>query len=70
MDMSSHSEWKNQYTLSSIVETEYIHPEKMKYHDWTGGDAEKGKWFFKTIGTGTTSLVVSLFDSPNKGVTS
>jgi hypothetical protein len=31
----------------------------MKYHDWTGGDAEKGKWFFKTIGTGTTSLVVS-----------
>ena len=41
------------------TETEYIHPEKMKYPEWTGGDAEKGKWFFKTIGAGTTTLEVS-----------
>jgi hypothetical protein len=40
------------------TETEYIHPEKMKYPEWTGGDAEKGKWFFKTAGTGKTSLAV------------
>ena len=40
------------------TETEYIHPEKMKYHDWTGGDAEKGLWFFETVGTGKTSLIV------------
>ncbi len=40
------------------TETEYIHPEKMKYPEWTGGDAEKGKWFFKTVGTGKTSLAV------------
>ncbi|MFW9788285.1 MAG: hypothetical protein ACFFE2_10545 [Candidatus Thorarchaeota archaeon] len=41
------------------TETEYIHPEKMKYHDWTGGDAEKGLWFFQTVGTGKTTLAVS-----------
>ncbi|MHA1963305.1 MAG: hypothetical protein ACW97G_01855 [Candidatus Thorarchaeota archaeon] len=53
-------EIKDESVLTHLrTETEYIHPEKMKYHDWTGGDAEKGKWFFKTIGTGTTSLVVS-----------
>ena len=41
------------------TETEYIHPEKMKYPEWTGGDAEKGKWFFKTVGKGKSTLVVS-----------
>jgi hypothetical protein len=41
------------------TETEYIHPEKMKYPEWTGGDAEKGTWFFKTVDTGTTTLAVS-----------
>jgi len=41
------------------TETEYIHPEKMKYPEWTGGDAEKGKWYFKTVGTGKTTLAVN-----------
>ena len=41
------------------TETEYLHPEKMKYPEWTGGDAEKGTWFFDTVGTGTTTLAVS-----------
>jgi hypothetical protein len=41
------------------TETEYIHPEKMKYPGWTGGDAEKGMWFFKTIKTGKTTLTFS-----------
>ncbi|MFX1559478.1 MAG: hypothetical protein ACFFBL_02710 [Promethearchaeota archaeon] len=41
------------------TETEYLHPEKMKYHDWTGGDAERGLWFFRTIGIGKASLTVS-----------
>lgn len=41
------------------TETEYLHPEKMKYHDWTGGDAERGIWFFETVGTGKTTLTVS-----------
>lgn len=40
------------------TETEYIHPEKMKYPDWIGGDAEKGRWFFKTAASGTTTLAV------------
>ena len=40
------------------TETEYIHPEKMKYPEWTGGDAERGKWFFKAIGKGKTTLAV------------
>jgi hypothetical protein len=41
------------------TETQYLHPEKMKYPGWTGGDAEKGTWFFETVGTGTTTLTVS-----------
>jgi hypothetical protein len=49
----------NDSILSHLrTETEYIHPEKMKYPGWTGGDAEKGTWFFKTVGTGTTTLAV------------
>lgn len=41
------------------TETKYLHPEKMKYPGWTGGDAEKGTWYFETVGTGTTTLGVS-----------
>lgn len=41
------------------TETEYLHPEKMKYPGWTGGDAEKGTWYFETVGTGATTLAVS-----------
>jgi hypothetical protein len=41
------------------TETEYLYPEKMKYPGWTGGDAEKGAWFFKGVGAGNTTLAVS-----------
>lgn len=41
------------------TETEYLHPEKMKYPGWTSGDAEKGTWFFETVAVGTTTLTVS-----------
>jgi len=43
------------------TETEYLHPEQMKYPGWTGGDAEKGRWYFKTRGIGTTILTVKKF---------
>jgi hypothetical protein len=43
------------------TETEYLHPEKMKYPGWTGGDAEKGTWFFGTVGIGITTLTVRKF---------
>ena len=39
-------------------ETEYIHIEKMKKPEWTGGDAERGKWFFKALRPGTARLSV------------
>ena len=39
-------------------ETEYIHIEKMKKPEWTGGDAERGKWFFKACRSGTSRLTV------------
>ena len=41
-------------------ETEYIHIEKMKKPEWTGGDAERGKWFFKARRLGTTRLTVRI----------
>ena len=41
------------------TETEYIHPEKMKYPEWTGGDAERGTWFFEVAETGKTTLTIS-----------
>ncbi len=41
-------------------ETEYIHIEKMKKPEWTGGDAERGKWFFKACRPGTTRLTVRI----------
>ncbi|MFW9868533.1 MAG: hypothetical protein ACFFEL_02800 [Candidatus Thorarchaeota archaeon] len=40
------------------TETEYIHIEKMKKPEWTGGDAERGKWFFKALRLGSTRLTV------------
>ncbi len=42
------------------TETEYIHIEKMKKPEWTGGDAEKGKWFFKALRPGSTRLTVRI----------
>ena len=41
------------------TETEYIHPERMKYPGWTGGDAEKGLWFFEAVETGKTTLSIN-----------
>ena len=41
-------------------ETEYIHIEKMKKPEWTGGDAERGKWFFKALRPGTARLTVRI----------
>lgn len=41
------------------TETEYLHPERMK-PGWTGGDAERGKWFFKAQKKGTTYLTVRI----------
>ncbi|MBN2230370.1 MAG: hypothetical protein JW779_12345 [Candidatus Thorarchaeota archaeon] len=40
------------------TETEYLHPEHMKKPGWTGGDAERGKWFFKAIKKGRTTIVI------------
>ncbi len=40
--------------------TEYLHPEHMKKPGWTGGDAERGKWFFKAITPGTTKFTVRI----------
>lgn len=39
-------------------ETEYINIEKMKKPEWTSGDAERGKWFFRAIRPGTARLTV------------
>jgi hypothetical protein len=49
-------------TDSSVIshertETEYLHPERMK-EGWTGGDAERGRWFFRVNAPGTTSLII------------
>ena len=42
------------------TETVYLHPEHMKKPGWTGGDAERGKWFFKAINSGATKLTVRI----------
>ncbi|MFW9767271.1 MAG: hypothetical protein ACFFF9_13475 [Candidatus Thorarchaeota archaeon] len=42
------------------TETEYIHIEKMKKPEWTGGDAERGIWFFKALRPGSTRLTVRI----------
>lgn len=41
------------------TEVEYLHPEHMKKPGWTGGDAERGKWFFKTLKAGGTTLRIN-----------
>ena len=41
------------------TETEYIHPERMK-PGWTGGDAERGFWFFKASKLGVTTITVRI----------
>jgi hypothetical protein len=40
--------------------TEYVHPEHMKKPGWTGGDAERGKWFFKALKQGGTTLKINI----------
>jgi len=42
------------------TETEYLHPENMKKPGWTGGDAERGKWFFKALKAGGTTLRINV----------
>jgi len=42
------------------TETEYLHPEHMKKPGWTGGDAERGKWFFKALKAGGTTLTIKI----------
>jgi len=42
------------------TETEYIHIEKMKKPEWTGGDAERGKWYFRALRPGSTKLTVRI----------
>jgi len=36
---------------------EYVHPENMK-PGWTGGDLQKGQWFFRADKSGTTSILI------------
>jgi len=42
------------------TEAEYLHPEHMKKPGWTGGDAERVKWFFKALERGTTTLTINI----------
>ncbi|MGY5879235.1 MAG: hypothetical protein RTV31_03245 [Candidatus Thorarchaeota archaeon] len=42
------------------TETEYLHPEHMKKPGWTGGDAERGKWSFKAMKAGGTTLKINI----------
>ncbi len=42
------------------TETEYLHPEHMKKPGWTGGDAERGKWFFQALKAGQTDLTINI----------
>ncbi|TFG34103.1 hypothetical protein EU527_04865 [Candidatus Thorarchaeota archaeon] len=42
------------------TEAEYLHPEHMKKPGWTGGDAERVKWFFKALKKGTTTLTINI----------
>ena len=41
------------------TKAEYTNPERMK-PGWTGGDAERVKWFFKTVAPGSTSLTIRI----------
>ena len=42
------------------TDTEYLHPEHMKKPGWTGGDAERGYWFFQALKKGKTKLTVKV----------
>ena len=42
------------------TEAEYLHPEHMKKQGWTGGDAERVKWFFKALKEGATTLTINI----------
>ena len=42
------------------TESEYLHPENLKKPGWTGGDAERVKWFFKAQKQGTTALTINI----------
>ena len=50
----------NSIIVHTDTETEYLHPEHMKKPGWTGGDAEKGKWFFKALKAGGTTLKINI----------
>lgn len=50
---------ENSVIAHTDTETEYLHPEHMKKPGWTGGDAEKGKWFFKALKAGGTTLKIN-----------
>lgn len=50
----------NSIVVHTDTETEYLHPEHMKKPGWTGGDAEKGKWVFKALKPGGTTLTVNI----------
>ena len=53
-------EIKNNQIIEHIqTKTEYLHPERMK-PGWTGGDAEKGEWFFKAVRKGKTTLLIRI----------
>jgi hypothetical protein len=39
------------------TKTEYLHPERMK-PGWTGGDSERGQWFFRAAGSGQTTILI------------
>lgn len=41
------------------TETKYLHPEKMK-PGWTGGDAERGQWFFNAVQKGKAILLIRI----------
>jgi hypothetical protein len=40
------------------TKAEYVHPEHMKKPRWTGGDAERCKWLFRAVASGSTTLTV------------
>ena len=42
------------------TESEYLHPENLKKPGWTGGDAERGRWFFKALKKGKTKLTIRI----------
>jgi len=41
------------------TQKEYLHPEHMKKPGWTGGDAERCKWFFEALKQGGTTLTIN-----------